>query len=173
LWDQKEDLAWLKEEVHARFGPRKTLSISLTAFCDANSLLFDTDVESQIWASGGHDGPWTIASPLEIVIQDFEPTAGKEYRHIFDRDPTDHPGEKSTAPQFYAIPADSLPNLETLEAWALETARNHPRAFFGRIRGPFLSLARRYCECKKPLPLVSCSLTSAGSFSLKGILQVG
>lgn len=109
-----------------------------------------------IWATGGHDGPWKVANPLEIVIQDFTPRPGMEHRHIFNGKSPQDIGERATAPQFYAIPENSLPTLETLEAWALETTRNHSRAFIGAFHGSFLSLGRRYCECKKPLPLVSC-----------------
>ncbi|KAE9377782.1 hypothetical protein N431DRAFT_478944 [Stipitochalara longipes BDJ] len=169
LWDIQEEVLWLKEEVPALFGPRKRLNISLTTFCDANSLVFNTDAGSQIWASGGHDGPWSVAKPLEIVVQDFIPTAGKEHRHIFERSPYAGSGGTTTAPQCYAIPDDSLPNLETLEAWALETSRHHPRAFVRRFRAPFLSLARRYCECKKPLPLQDLMRTVVRMTCLHGI----
>jgi len=143
---------WLKEEVPALSGPRKQSSVSLTAFCDAESLLPDT--ASQIWTFGRHDGPWPIAKPLEIVVQDFSPRPGREYRHIFERSPYAVSGETTAAPQCHAIPEESLPNLETLEYWGLETARCHPRAFIKGLRAPFLMLARKYCEYKKPLPLV-------------------
>lgn len=153
LWDRRGDLAWLETEVGHLYGPRKPLSLSLAVFCDSSSLLFDTDSNFTVWAAGGHDGPWSVASPLEIEVQAFQPKRGREHHHVFG-DPQDD-NEAATSSRLFAIPEESLPSLEKLEGWALESARNHPRAFIGGIRGSFVSLARRYFECKQMLPLVS------------------
>jgi hypothetical protein len=94
------------------------------------------------------------------VIQDFKPKSGAEEEHIFNAYSSKDGVKSTTAPQFYAIPRDSLPSLDILEAWALETVQDHPLAFIGGIRGSFLALARRYSDCKRPLPEVSCILIS-------------
>jgi hypothetical protein len=49
-----------------------------------------------------------------------------------------------------------LPSLDTLVNWVLDTTRYHRRACFGSgFHGGFLSLALRYYECERDLPLVS------------------
>ncbi len=149
------DIEWLKSEVTALQGPKSILSISLAPHCDASSFLFNNDLDSVRWAAGGHEGPWAVAKPLDVKVQEFTPIPGAEDKHIFDLDTSEDGFPVQVTPQCYAIPRDCLPTLQALEDWALDTARNHPRAFVGGIRGSFLSLARRYCECKRILPLVS------------------
>jgi hypothetical protein len=100
--------------------------------------------------------PWKKTIGLELKVRRFSPRDGAEELHclpIHDRDTFRSrliPGE------FYAIPADSLPTLEELEDWALDTViTNHAVGFLGGLRASFLTFARRYIECPSDLPLVS------------------
>lgn len=147
-------MKWLKQHVTPLYGPRKSVRICLANFCDI-SKFSPPDILSQlpwIW-DGGHDGPRIGSACLDLTVQDFVPLQGKEHEHTLD---ISRGGATiTTSPQFYAIPEDSLPSLETLESWVLDTTRHSRRAFFGSsFHGTFLSLALRYCECERELPLV-------------------
>ncbi len=64
-----------------------------------------------------------------------------------------------TPSEFYAIPEDSLPTLEEIEGWALDTMISYPtHAFLGWLRSTFVHFARSYYESDKDLPLVSSDL---------------
>jgi hypothetical protein len=111
-----------------------------------------------IWDSG-YDGPLIDPASLDIEVQEFEPLPGKEHKHILNiwcADTT-----TSTNPGFYAIPVDCLPSMDTLVTWVLDTTRYDGQACFGSgFHGTFLSLALRYYECERDLPLVSLFLLS-------------
>lgn len=95
------------------------------------------------------------AAPLEIQVQSFTPLSGRENHHQLH-----FRGLRQIIPgdEFYAIPEKSLPSLEDIEEWALETMVSYPRhAFLGWLRSTFVHFARSYYESDKDLPLVSCS----------------
>jgi hypothetical protein len=122
----------------------------LVNFCDISAIVKDRDY----WA-GGHDGPWMPVPPLQIVVQDFEPGPGREIKHNLNVTLKDSKETVLTAPSYYAIPIDSIPTLEKLSSWALDSTRFQRRSLFDEgLQGSFMSLARRYHECKTVLPLV-------------------
>ena len=64
------------------------------------------------------------------------------------------------------MPRDSLPALQDIEAWALDTMTSYPmHAAFGSLGSSFLEFARVYYESDKNLPLVS--LYSGGESTTK------
>lgn len=156
LWDRGHDEKWLKNHVTPLHGSRRNMKICLYNDCDL-SQFSPTDMwiqASWIWY-GGYDGPRIKSACLELEVQDFEPLRGKEHEHCLE---VNRFGARtfSINPRFYGIPTDSLPTLETLENWVLDTTRHSRRSFFGSsFHGTFLSLALRYCECERELPLVS------------------
>jgi hypothetical protein len=132
------------------------MRLCLVNFCDL-SYFSTPDILNQvpwIW-DGGHDGPWIDSAYLDIEVQDFEPLPGEEHKHVLEVGWSEGMTTSNT-PEFYAIPTDCLPSLECLETWVLETTQHSRRACFGSgFHGTFLSLALRYCECERDLPLVS------------------
>lgn len=158
-------MKWLKKHVTPLHGPRTSVRICLVNFCDLSKFTTPEVLIQKPWIwIGGHDGPWIDSAYLDIEVQEFQPMQGKEHKHTlnvtWNGDTT-----VSTRPHFYAIPEDCLPSLETLERWVLDTTRYSRRAFFGSgFHGTFLSLAVRYCECERDLPLVSVVLID-GPFS--------
>jgi len=108
-----------------------------------------------MWA-GGDIEHWKVAAPLELEVQAFKPRPNREFQHVdMDVGPSDVAVSTGGMDlQYYAIPEASLPSLELLENWALDTTRHNKGALVGEFNGNFLSLARRYCECPKVLPLV-------------------
>jgi hypothetical protein len=160
LWDRAHEVKWLHNNVTPLRGPRRTMSICLVNYCDLSNFTTPDvlDLTPWIW-DGGHDGPWVDSSCLEIEVQDFEPLPGKEYKHILDVTLSDSNKTVSTSPRYNAIPTECFPSLETLETWVLDTTRHSRQAFFAStFHGTFLSLALRYCECERDLPLVSFSV---------------
>ena len=94
-------------------------------------------------------------APLQIVVQDFQPGPGREIKHNLNVTLKDSKETLLTAPSYYAIPTDSLPTLEKLSSWALDSTRLQRRSIFDEgLQGAFMSLACRYYECKTVLPLV-------------------
>lgn len=136
-------------------GPKRSVFISPINLCDVTALQL-LDPASKIYA-GGHDGLFSVAAPLIVEVQDFVPRENHEdkyilairYQHTLPR------RTRSIKPEFFAIPEESLPSLETIQNWVLDATRRYRRAFVGGFYGSFLSLARRYCECERELPLVS------------------
>jgi hypothetical protein len=108
-------------------------------------------------------------SSLEIQVKEFEPRTGMELEHSLDVTFSDGNETISTTPQFYEIPADCLPSLDELETWVLNTTRHSRRTVFNSgFHGTCFSLARRYCECGRELPLVS-STFQGGTLEFNGI----
>ncbi len=110
-----------------------------------------------VW-DGGHDGPWRGSSELIIKVQDFVPLPSSSAEHEMNVQLTGLNCDATvrTQPQYYAIPTECLPSLNVLEAWVLDTTLHSRRAFFASgFQGTFFSLAVRYSECQKDLPLVS------------------
>jgi hypothetical protein len=125
--------------------------LSLVNFCDISAFVNDQDYT---W-NGGHDGPWMPVAPFQIVVQDFDPEPGREIKHHLNVTFGDSKETVLTAPSYYAIPTDSLPTLEMLSQWGLDSTRFERRCIFDeRLQGSFMSLARKYYECKTFLPLV-------------------
>jgi hypothetical protein len=146
----------LKNEVTPLFGPKAILRIAAYNLCDVSQFI--SGYADLIWA-GGDVEHWKVAAPLELEVQAFMPRPNREFQHI-DEDIGPSEVAVSSAEkelQYYAIPEASLPSLELLENWALETTRYNKRALVGGFKGNFLSLARRYCESSKELPLVRYS----------------
>lgn len=155
LWDCQHDNRWLKRNLPPLQGPRRIVEVSLVNFCDISAFVKDKDYT---W-NGGHDGPWIPVTPLQLVVQDFEPRPGRAIKHNLNVTLVDSKKTILTAPSYYAIPADSLPTLERLSQWALESTRLQRRSLFDEgLQGSFMSLARRYYECKNELPLVRICL---------------
>jgi hypothetical protein len=164
-------MRWIKNEIPSLHGPKEIIRISAYNLCYANDVAPATwdDVDwilADDWdwvLSEGLDESWKatkVVAPLELEVQSFHPSPGKESRHILSTRVTYSVVDSSstTSPsgsQYYAIPESSLPSLKVLEDWALATTKYHRKAFVGGFLGSFLSLARRYCECRKALPLVS------------------
>ena len=127
------------------------IEVSLVNSCDISVLVKDNDYG---W-DGGHDGPWIPVMPLRLVVQYFEPRLGKEFKHNLNVTSVESKKTVLTAPSYNAIPADSLPTLERLLQWALESTRVQRRSLYDEgLQGSFMSLARRYYECQTVLPLV-------------------
>ncbi len=127
------------------------MQLSFWDLCDTNIFL---ERSNNTW-DGGHDGPYILPSLFEIDVKDFEPHPAKRNRHnlcVFE----DYDSTVPAKDLYYAIPEESLPTLEGLEAWVLSLTRFKRRAIFGdSLQGSFMSLARRYYECERVLPLVS------------------
>jgi len=157
LWEHQEDLSWIKDEIHLPLiGSTRTIQLSFWDKCDTNIFLERSGAVAHgaLW-NGGHDGPYSLPAVLDIKIKEFVPQPGREHRHnlrVLVNGTTPELAQNS----YYAIPSDSLPTLESLETWALELTRFRRRAIFGdNLQGSFMSLARKYAECEKLLPLVS------------------
>ena len=140
-------------------GQRKAMRICLFNSCDLSHFTTPSNINRVPWVwDGGYDGPWIDSACLDIVVQNFEPLPDKEEKHILQVALPDG-GIDSISPQYNAMPSDCLPSLETLEAWVIDTNRHSRRAFFRScFHGTFLSLALRYCDCERTLPLVSTGL---------------
>jgi hypothetical protein len=151
LWDRQHDNRWLRRNLPPLQGPRRIVELSLVNFCDISAVVKDKDYT---W-DGGHDGPWIPVTPLQIVVQDFEPRSGREIKHNLNVTLMDSQKTFLTQSSYYAIPADSLPTLDRLSRWALDSTQFQRRSIFDEgLQGSFMSLARRYYECKTALPLV-------------------
>jgi hypothetical protein len=125
-------------------------------FCDLSNFSTPEKLNQAPWIwDGGYDEPFINSASLDIEVQEFKPLPGKEHKHILNiwcEDTT----TSTTNPGFYAIPEDCLPSLDDLVKWVLDTTRYSGRACFGSgFHGTFLSLALRYYECERDLPLVS------------------
>lgn len=163
LWDRRHDIRWLKRNLTPLRGSRRTVQLSLVNFCDISAYVNDFDI---IW-DGGHDGPWMPIPPLQITVQNFEPETGREIKHNLNVTLTGSKKAVLTAPSYYAIPDDSLPTLQELSKWALDSTRHQRRSIFDEgLQGSFMSLARRYYESKAVLPLVSLWHLVSSSFFL-------
>jgi hypothetical protein len=151
LWERQRDLSWIKDEIPLLMSPKRIVQLSFWDHCDTNIFL---ERSNNTW-DGGHDGPYVLPELFKIEVQDFVPHPGRQNRHnldVFEDYDNMVPAENF----YYAIPEKSLPTLEDLETWALELTRYKRRAIFGdSLQGAFMSLARRYYECKPALPLVS------------------
>jgi hypothetical protein len=152
LWDQHRDLSWVQQEIPSRLtSPKRIVQLSFWDLFDTNIFL---ERSNNAW-DGGHDGPYILPALFEIEVQDFEPDPAKQSRHnlcMFE----DYDSTVPTENFYYAIPEESLPTLESLETWMFELTRFKRRAIFGEsLQGSFMSLARRYYECERTLPLVS------------------
>lgn len=166
LWDRKHDIRWLKRNLTPLRGSRRIVELSLVNFCDISAWVKDHDYT---W-DGGHDGPWMPVAPLQITVQDFEPGPGREIKHNLNVTLTDSKKTVLTAPSYYAIPADSIPTLETLSRWALDSTRFQRRSIFDEgLQGSFMSLARKYYECRSVLPLRSLMEQAVRLSCLHGI----
>jgi hypothetical protein len=131
------------------------MQICLVNFCDLSngSTLEMLNQAPWIWDAGNY-GLLTEPANLDIQVQEFEPLPGKEHKHILDIWCAED--LVFVNPGFYAIPVDCLPSLDTLVNWVLDTTRCDGRACFGSgFHGGFLSLALRYYQCERDLPLVS------------------
>jgi hypothetical protein len=149
-------MEWIRNEITLPLqGPKKTFQLSLVNACDISP---NFDEPGRIW-DGGHDGPYLPTAPLKIEVQEFYPSPGREYLHtliILE----DSASPVTIENSYYAITPESLPTLDTLETWALDSTRFRRRVIFGdKLQGSFMSLARRYAECAIELPLVSIILT--------------
>lgn len=131
------------------------MQICLVNFCDLIECSTPEMLNRAPWIwDAGYDGPLIEPASLDIQVQEFEPLPGNEHKHILDIWRVDKP--ISVNPGFFAIPVDCLPSLDTLVNWVLDTTRYSGRACFGSgFHGTFLSLALRYYECQRELPLVS------------------
>jgi hypothetical protein len=131
------------------------MRICLVNFCDLSNISTPDMLNRVPWIwDGGYDGPFIDSASLDIEVQEFEPLPGKEHKHILNVGCAGT--TTSTNPEVYAIPVDCLPSLDTLVTWVLDTTRYSGRACFGSgFHGTFLSLALRYYECERDLPLVS------------------
>jgi hypothetical protein len=165
LWDRANDLEWLKKHVTPLQGQRKTMRICLFNSCDLSNFTAPSKLNGAPWVwDGGYDGPWIDPACLDITVQKFKPLPGEDGKHSLQV-ALSNGGIDAISPQYDAIPSDSLPSLETLEAWVIDTNRHSRRAFFNScFHGTFLSLALRYCGCERELPLVSNGLPSAINF---------
>jgi len=137
----------LKNAVTPLTGPRQTVKVFLYHVTRydfiALSHLLETPLPSKI--------QYQIAKPLEIQVQSFTPQPGKECHHDLHFRDSELPGPAS----FYAIPEDSLPKLEDIEAWALKTMGSYPgHAFLGGLRSCFAHFAHSYYESEGDVPLV-------------------
>ena len=151
LWDSKHDGRWLRRNVTHLHSSRRIVELSLVNLCDISSLVEHQEHN----LNGGHHGPWTPVTPLRIVVQDFNPGSGRELKHYLNVALMDGKKTVLTAAPCNAIPADSLPTLEQITQWALDSAWAYRRSIFDEgLQGSFMSLARRYYECKTVLPLV-------------------
>ena len=151
LWDRQHDLGWQRRNIPLLQGPRRMIELALVNFCDISAFVKDKDYT---WA-GGHDEPWTTLPPLRLVVQNFEPRPGREIKHNLNVTLVDSKKTVLTPPSYYAVPEASLPTPEQLFNWALDSAQLQRRSIFGEgLQGSFMSLARRYYECKASLPLV-------------------
>ncbi|KAH8685530.1 hypothetical protein BGZ60DRAFT_395392 [Tricladium varicosporioides] len=170
---QDRDVSWLKTEITTLYGPKKVLRISPVSFCDqpaSDNPRYKANRQWHYTRAGGEDKPWRVAAPLELEIQAFQP------RSNLDNDLTGSAIPSLTIsddPELYAIPEKSLPSLETLEVWALNTTRQHRRALVGGFQGAFLSLARRYCECERDLPMKELVWKAVRLSCLHGIWHSG
>lgn len=148
-------------------GPKRIIRICLFNSCGLSKYSAPTALNPVPWIwDGGHDGPWRGPSEFEIEVQDFVPLPSSSDEHVMDVQLTGRNGDTTmpTPPQYYAISAECLPSLDILEAWVLDTTLHSRRAFFASgFQGTFISLAVRYSECTKYLPLVSLKILSRDS----------
>jgi hypothetical protein len=136
------------------------MQICLVNICDLSNGSTPEMLNQSPWiwdGVGGYDEPLIEPPSLDIQIQEFEPLQDKEHKHILDIRCAESADEPIFVnPGFYAIPVDCLPSLDTLINWVLDTTRCDGRACFGSgFHGGFLSLALRYYQCERDLPLVS------------------
>jgi hypothetical protein len=152
-------MEWIRDEITLPLhGPKKYFQLSLVNACDISSPYFD---ESGRISVSAHEDPHIPTVALEIEVQEFYPSPGREKFHdliISDENASVITIEKS----YYAITPDSLPTLDDLERWSFESARSRSIVLFvNKLQGSFIALARRYCECKTVLPLVSSGLETS------------
>ena len=131
------------------------MRICFVNFCDLSNCSTPDMLNRAPWIwDSGYDGPFIDSASLDIEVQEFEPLPGKEHQHVLNIWCAGT--ANSPNPGFYAIPADCLPSLDTLVTWVLDTTRYDGRACLGSgFHGTFLTLALRYTECERDLPLVS------------------
>jgi hypothetical protein len=152
-------MKWIRDEITLPLrGPKKSFQLSLVNSCDISLPYFDASGRISVSA---HENPHIPTVPLEIEVQEFHPSPGREKFHdliIFEDNASVITIEKS----YYAIIPESLPTLDDLEWWAFESARFRSIALFvNKLQGSFIALARRYSECKAALPLVSSDLETS------------
>ncbi|KAF4630237.1 hypothetical protein G7Y89_g7900 [Cudoniella acicularis] len=183
LWGQDQDTEWLKSHVTSLYEPKELLRISSISFCDQPGEDNPYYLAKQKWdynRAGGEDPKirWEAPNPLELEVQAFKPKPNGEYQHFPGRDTSNSTFAipsvaASTDLYFYVIAENSLPSLDSLEAWALHTTKLHKCALVGGFQGDFLSLARRYCECKKELPMKDFVWKAVRLSCLYGIRRSG
>ena len=177
LWDRQGDINWLQTHVTPLQGPKRTLNICFVNLCDFGTHMAASFVNPTAWRGGYDQYSWTDASTLQLEVQSFEPSLkslGFGDMHSPDVHPT--PSEDTSIcqtgpPHCYAITAESLPSLNKLESWVLETTQHWRRPIFASgVHGTFFALALRYTQCKQELPLVSCN-TELKSFLADSFLS--
>jgi hypothetical protein len=154
-------MEWIRDEINLPLrGPKKSFPLSLVNSCDISSPYFD---EAGRISISTHENPHIPTVPPEIEVQEFYHSPGREKFHdlIISED---NASVVTIEKSYYAITPESLPTLEDLERWAVESARFRSIALFvNKLQGSFIALARRYSECKTALPLVSSDLETSGA----------
>jgi hypothetical protein len=152
-------MEWIRDEITLPLhGPKKSFQLSLVNACDISSPCFD---EAGRISVSAHENPHIPTEALEIEVQEFYPSPGREKFHdliISEDNDSVITIEKS----YYAITPESLPTLDDLERWSFESAKFQSIVLFiNKLQGSFIALARRYFECKTALPLVSSDLETS------------
>lgn len=100
--------------------------------------------------------PWKKTVGLQLRVRKFSPREGGDKAHSLTLHDSDSGQTQPLPAEFYAIPANTLPTLQELEKWAMDTVTTfHANGFLGGLRASFLSFALLYSECEADIPLVS------------------
>ena len=154
-------MEWLHDEVTPLTGPIQTLSLFLYNHYH-NSASTGVTPGIDLGPATDQKSKWSSAFALDIHVQTFCPKDDTEANHILTVHETWSNKFHRIPGQFYAIPEEKLPKIQNLEDWALDTLLSHHSvAFVGGLRAALLTLARRYHESRKDLPLVSSFFISS------------